>query len=168
MAQTRAGIGEQQMPNQITIPETATVSIRKANMTINALRSWPQASLDKVFAYGLQQILNDAAAPAGKDAARADIEALVLKRVDNLSKGVMRASFVRTSDPVAVEALRIATERVVAAAKAKNRKLDAPSIRKLAIDLVAKRPDITATAKANVEARDALDIDIDIPDDIAE
>jgi hypothetical protein len=82
----------------------------------------PPVSQERVIAYGLTQLLGDAAAPiatsasidgrrvplAGNDLAKANIAAreLVEKRLADLSAGILRR--VREGDPVAAEARRIA------------------------------------------------------------
>jgi hypothetical protein len=161
----------------ITVPETATVSVRKGARTISGIRDWPLASLEKVLQYGFQQLANDAAAPAKKTwtkgqtpteaqtkAYDAEVDALVDKRIANLAAGIMRASSVRIGDPVAAEALRIATARVNAALKKASREATAAEVRKLAVELIAKRPEITDVAKANVAAASGLDIEVDLSD----
>jgi len=79
------------------------------------------------------------------------------------SFGVRRAG-VRTGDPVAREAKRIATDKVEAAIRAKYGKLDAVSKEskdKTIADLAA-REDIVALAKSNLEAAASIADDLGI------
>lgn len=142
--------------------KTQEVRVVKADhaFTINPA-DLPAHVVDHVWAYGLRQILNDAAASAKtKDEALG----MAQKRYDNLLAGTLRAATGRESDPVRAEAIRIASDKVKKALVAKGHKLadvKASQIRELAIGLVAKDPAITETAKANVEAAKALVIDAD-------
>jgi len=137
-----------------------TAIVRKTHRFECDLADLPQVSLDKIIAYGFQQLLNDAAAPAKNES---EIDALVQKRLDNLRAGVLRAATVRVGDPVAREAKSIATAKVSAALKAKGLgpKSDGVDFAKLVVDLAA-RDDIVAMAKANVAAVAELDIDIEL------
>jgi hypothetical protein len=146
---------------QYQIPAEMTAAVRKQSVTV-AIADWPLASIEKIFAYGFQQLLNDAAAPA-KD--ESEIMPLVQKRIDNLANGVLRASPNRESDPVKAEAIRIATGMVEKALKAKGLKVKdvgATKVRELAKELIAKNESITATAQANVTATKDLSIDVDL------
>ena len=86
------------------------------------------------------------------DALQADLD----KYAETYEFGVRTAGGTRTPmDPVGREAHRIATERVVAALKKNNIKLNSVSKEKmseLVTSTVAKYPDITAEAKRRVEA----------------
>jgi len=144
---------------QYEIPGSLTAQVRKSPITVNGIDTWPTVSIAKVFEYGFQQLMNDAAAPAKSPA---EIPALVQKRIDNLANGVLRASPIRTGDPVAREALRIATEHVNAAIKKADKEADAATVRKLANALIAKDSSITDVARANVERTSGLDIEVDL------
>lgn len=142
----------------IEVGDTHIAQVRKTPFTVD-ISTWPEASLRKVFEYGIQQLLNDAAAPAKTPA---EIAPLVEKRIVNLANGVLRATRIGGGDPVAREALRIATGMVAAALAKAGKKADAKQIRTLADALIGKRPDITATAAANVAATASLDVEVDI------
>lgn len=150
---------------QFQVPNSATVNVRKSLRTVEGIDQWPMVSIEKIFQYGLQQLSNDAVASAENDE---EIEALFQKRIDNLSKGVLRASPVRVSDPVEREAMRIARERVLAAFKVKGISPKGQKIADLAAALLSKNPDIREVAKANVELANALDIEVDLPEDIGD
>lgn len=116
--------------------------------------------------YAWKQSLGDAAASAKSVR---DAESLIMKRLHNLKNGVLRAA--REGDPIAKEARRIAFAMVQAApqfqawAKDNGHKAtDKPfqeELRQLGLKLAA-REDIVARAKANLEAIDELEVDIDL------
>ena len=144
---------------QFEVPASVTVSVRKVARVIEGIDQWPEVSLAKIFQYGIQQLSNDAVASAENDE---EIEALFQKRIDNLAAGILRASPVFSSDPVAKEATRIAREKVLAALKAKGIPAKGQPIADLAAKLIAKNPAIMAQAKANVEAVGNLDIIVEV------
>lgn len=144
----------------LSIPDVMTVAIRKRAFSVDP-GSWPQASLEKAFAYGVQQLLNDAVAPA-KDAS--EIEPLFLKRLDNLRAGVLRAATIRVGDPVEREARDIAKSMIEKALKAAGAKKVEGGMAAAISKLLAgpKGPTIRATAKANVALiADLGDVDVD-------
>lgn len=144
---------------QFTVPNEMTVSVRKTAHVIEGIADWPLVSIEKIFAYGLQQLSNDAVASAENDD---EIVALFQKRIDNLAAGVLRASPIRVGDPVAREAMRIAREMVLAALKKKGVPAKGQPVAELATKLIAKNPAITAQAEANVAAVGELDVDVDL------
>lgn len=114
-----------------------------------------------IFAYGLKQILNDTRS-AEKDADKA--MALVEKKLAALYEGKVRAAGERETDPIKVEARKIATGKVDGALKAKGIKKDAlpeGKYAELVKGLMAK-PEIVALAKERVEAAKALEVADDI------
>lgn len=115
--------------------------------------------LDHVFTYGLRQLVNDAMA-SGETFA--DKEALADKRIANLIAGTLRASAIREGDPIRAEANRIAKAKVERAIRAKGGKIADYDVKALVAKLLAKDASITATAKANVEATQALDVEVDL------
>lgn len=150
--------------SEITLPlgkigKSRTIDVTKFTPTI----------LDHVFSYGLRQLVNDAMA-SGENAS--DKEALADKRIANLLAGTLRASAIREGDPIRAEAIKIATQRVEAAIRkthnadpAKCPKLadwKASDVRARALALIDKDPAIMAIAKANVEATQALDVEVDL------
>lgn len=146
----------------IEFPNEFTAQVRGQDFKITDMDKWPEVSRAKVIAYGLQRLFNDSAAGAKNGA-----EALELagKRLDAMAKGVMRASVGRTGDPVKAEALSIATKLVVDAMRKagfKGKDLQGETVRAKAVALIEKNPAITATAKANVEARAGLDITVEL------
>lgn len=155
------------MTTQITVPASFLAKVRGVEFAVEP-QTLPEASLDRIFAYGLQRILNDACAGAkDDDEAKASAQA----KWDNLVNGVLRASPNREGDPVKAEAKRIALGHVT---KAKNfiAWLQANGLKQSDKDAKAKaselatalaaREDILAQAKANVEGAKALEIEIDI------
>lgn len=144
---------------QIEVSNEMTALVRKTHKFTVDISGWPEASLTKVFAYGFQQLLNDAAAPAKADA---EVDGFVQKRIDNLANGVLRASPIRAGDPVAREAARIAREMVLAALKKKGVSAKGQPIADLVEKLIAKNPAILAQAKANVAAVADLDVDVEL------
>jgi hypothetical protein len=135
-----------------------TATVRKTHTFSVDTDALPPQSFEKLLAYGFQQLMNDAAAPAKTDD---EIKAFVQKRLDNLIAGVLRASTVRSGDPVAKEARAIATAKVTAAFKAKGFDLKHPDF-KANVAKLAMREDIIALAKANVAA--TAEIEVDLPD----
>lgn len=123
--------------------------------------------LSHIFTYGLKQILNDTRS-AEKDADKA--MALVEKKLAALYAGTLRASGERETDPVKAEAKKIATGMVTAALKKKGidkAKLAEGKFAEL-VKAYAAKPEVMATAKANVEATKGLDMDDDLLDGIEE
>lgn len=97
------------MQYQVNIEAEFTAKVRKQDLTVKT-EGLPQSAVDKIFAYGLQRILNDSSASA-KDGAEA-IE-LATKRWESLRNGVIRQSKAAApADPLKREALRIATDAV--------------------------------------------------------
>lgn len=155
------------MNYQVTIAEAFTANIRKQPMKLDLPANLPEQSIRKIFEYGLQRILNDASASAKTPA-----EALELagKRWDSLVAGQIRQSAVRTGDPIAREAMRLAIAKVQASPKVKawqatnglkvTDKEYTDKVRELA-KAYAERDDILATAKANVELADSVEVDDD-------
>jgi hypothetical protein len=142
--------------------KTETVRVVKAetDYTVDPAQL-PDHVRDHVWAYGLRQILNDAAASA-KNADEA--KGMADKRFANLLAGTLRASSGRESDPVKAEALRLATAIVHKALRAKGFKIadvKPAQVRELALAKIEKDPDIMALAKANVEQAKALSVDAD-------
>jgi hypothetical protein len=142
--------------------KTETVRVVKAetDYTVDPAQL-PDHVRDHVWAYGLRQILNDAAASA-KNADEA--KGMADKRFANLLAGTLRASSGRESDPVKAEALRLATAKVHTALRAKGHKIadvKPAQIRELALGLIAKDESYMTTAKANVEAAKAITVDAD-------
>jgi hypothetical protein len=146
------------MKMQIEVSPDHTVSIRKTARAVN-VAEWPEVSLAKVFAYGLQQLLNDAAAPAKTPA---EVEGFVTKRIDNLANGVLRAATIRVGDPVEREANRIAREMVLAAFKKAGKSPKGQDVAGLTAKLLAKNPGIRETAKANVAAVTEMEIEVEV------
>ena len=135
-----------------------TAVVRKTHRFEVDFASLPPISQEKLIAYGFQQLMNDAAAPAKSDG---EIDALVQKRLDNLCSGVLRATTVRTGDPVAREAKSIATAKVTAALKMAGHSAKHPDFAKLVAEYAA-RPATIELAKAHVAEANELDEDIDI------
>lgn len=131
------------------------VDIAKFNDEVNA----------HIFNYGLKQILNDTRS-AEKDADKA--MALVEKKLAALYDGKVRAAGERETDPVKAEAKKIATGQVMAALKKKGLKKEQLAEGKFAelVKAQAAKPAVLETAKTNVEAAKALDIEDDLLDGI--
>lgn len=90
---------------QIQVQDSQSVNLKKIGKALEVdVANMPEVSLQHVFNYGLRQLLNDAMASAGDDAAKAEAQAK--ERLANLMSGTLRAS--RESDPVAAEAKRLA------------------------------------------------------------
>lgn len=130
----------------------------------------PQAALDKVFAYGLQRIFNDAAASAKTDS---EATGLATKRLENLLAGIVRVSPQREGNPVRARALDLASARIKANPKftawlteAKLKagdKAAVAKVRELALAAISKDGNaFMVQAQVDVDAAKGLDIDIDI------
>lgn len=130
----------------------------------------PQIALDKIFAYGLQQIFNDAAASAKTDK---EAIALASKRYDSLVAGIVRASPIREGDPVKARALELALPRVKAAPGfiawlAKNNlkasdKAALAQLRKSALDVISVEGNkFVAQAEKDVKAAKAIEVELDL------
>jgi len=98
---------------EIEVPESFTAHVRGVAFPV-APAGLPEVSLTKVFTYGLQRILNDAAASAKSDD---EATGLAEKRWNNLCAGTLRASPIREGDPVRKRALELALAKVLANAK---------------------------------------------------
>lgn len=162
---------------------TISVKIEKAAHTYEVdFASLPEVSRNRVIAYGLTQILSDAAASVatsasvdgrrvplkGNDLARATMAAKALcdARLDDLSKGILRRA--RESDPVAAEAKRIAIRLVNKSddfrkwlAANGHKATDKAATEELAsrAEKVAANPKVIAQAEAAVAALAELDLD---------
>lgn len=151
----------------VNAPETFVAGIKKTAMRFEGVGDLPQVSLDRVFAYGLQQLLNDAAASAKDEVEAHD---MAQARWDNLLAGIVRAARGPTGDPVAREAMKIAIGKVkvhpkyvawLAASSLKPAdKLATDKLADLA-KVYATREDIIETAKANVAKVADIEIDED-------
>lgn len=146
---------------QFELSPELVATIRKVHNVKADVSSWPAVSHEKIWAYGFQQLLNDAAAPAKEGE---DPMPFVQKRLDNLAKGVLRATRIGGGDPVAVEANRIAKTKVLAALKAKNLTEKSPGVTmsKLIAGVLTKYPDIRAQAEINVAGVAELEVEIDL------
>lgn len=131
----------------------------------------PEAAIAYATRYGFIQCIADAASGAEKTATETGVPVadvtreLMQRKIDALLRGDIRVGSARTADPVKAEAIRIATEKVKTAVRAKGHKVsefDAKWYRGKALELIAKRPDITEQAKKNVEANRALEADVEI------
>jgi hypothetical protein len=138
---------------------TLTAIVRKTHRFEVEWDQLPMVSKDKVIAYGFQQLMNDAAAPAKTEA---EVDSLVAKRLDNLRNGVLRATTTRVGDPVAKEAKSIATAKVTAALKKAGHGPKHPDFAKLVAEYAARESTIEL-AKAHVaEAAELDEIEIDL------
>lgn len=149
------------------IPDTFTARVRSVPFMMTDIRAMPTTSLAKIFEYGLQRIMNDACASAktGEEAT-----ALAYKRWENLQKGVIRATAVRTSgDPVEAEGLRLALAQVHLRLAERGKSVKdvggAAEVKKLAQAHYEKNRDaFVKQAKANLAAASSLEIEVDLGD----
>jgi hypothetical protein len=154
----------------ITVPESFTAKVRGQDFQVSP-QTFAEAGLAKIFEYGLQRIFNDAAASAKTEAEAIE---LANKRLDNLSKGIIRASGVRQGDPVKRRALELAETAVKAndnfkawVAKTGLKVSDKAVVAKMR-ELAAKAVAVdgnkyTAQARIDVEAAKGLgDMDLEI------
>ena len=151
---------------EIFTETTFTAKVRGVAFPVS-LDKLPVAGLAKIFEYGVQRILNDAAASAKTDA---EATALAQKRWDNLCNGVIRATPQREGNPVRARAIELASARVrvnpkfiawLAEAKLKpSDKAAVAKVRELAIAAVEK-PDnaFMVQAAIDVAAAKALTLD---------
>ena len=157
-----------EMQITVNMPDAFIAKVAKRDFAVGDVADWPQVSKDKVFAYGLQRIFNDAGA-GGKSADES--VALATKRLTNLQGGVLRASPVREGDPVKREAFKLATAKVFDAIKSAGKKLaeyKTSEIRTLAERYLEKFPNTFEIARANVELASEMSVDIDIDLDTAD
>lgn len=154
------------------IPESFTAKVHGLDFPVTAIHDLPTQSLRKIVEYGLQRIFNDSTASGKDDAERLS---LANKRLDNLKSGVIRATGVRTGDPVKRRALELAEARIRVAPKfvawlqeAKLKLSDKAAVakmRELAEKQVgAEGNPFIAQARIDVEAAKGLtieDLDID-------
>lgn len=150
------------MTTKVDFPDTFTAQVRGQAFAITEMDAWPDVSKAKIIAYGLQRLFNDSAASAKTGA-----EALELakKRLDAMRSGVMRQSVGRVGDPVAAEAIAMATKLVVDAMRKagfKGKDLQGAVVREKAVALIAKNPSITETARATVASREGLSITVEL------
>jgi hypothetical protein len=149
------------------IPESFTAKVHGMDFQVADIHNLPTQSLRKIVEYGLQRIFNDSTASGKDDAERMSLAA---KRLDNLKLGVIRASGVRTGDPVKRRALELAEVAVKASPKfqawlAENKlkagdKAAVAQIRKNAEKAVTTEGNrFTAQAKIDVESAKGLTID---------
>ena len=154
-----------------------TVKIEKANASVEfASRdddTLSDAVRDRVWAYGVKQLLNDAAAPVtvkdlkGAQLVKAQAAALELvnKRRQDLIDGVLRRA--REGDAVASEARRIAIKAINKSADFRKwladngiKAADKAAVKALSeqADVLMKRADIVAAATKIVATRNELEI----------
>lgn len=156
-----------QINDLLEVPVSFTARVRGVAFRIDDINLWPKESLEKVFEYGLQRIMNDACAGAksGDEAV-----ALASKRRDNLANGVMRATAVRASgDPVEAEGLRLALAQVHLRLAERGKSVKdvggAAEVKKLAQAHYEKNRDaFVKQAKANLAAASSLEIEVDLGD----
>lgn len=152
---------------QISVPETFEAKVRGVSFNVEPV-SLPVHSLERIFAYGLQRILNDACAGAKNDE---EAKSLAETKWGNLKAGVLRASGTREGDPIKAEAKRIALAKVLSAPvfkgwlaenslKAGDKDAKAKA-GEMAVKL-AQREDILAQARANVVGVKDLEIEIEL------
>lgn len=131
----------------------------------------PEAAIEYATRYGFIQCVADAASGAEKIAKETGVPVadvtreLMERKVDALLRGDIRVGSARTGDPVKAEAVRIATEKVKTAVRAKGHKVseyNSKWYREKALEFIAKRPEITEQARKNVEANKALEADVEI------
>lgn len=127
----------------------------------------PANVMDNVVYIGLRNILMDSHAGITADKSddvAADSLAVAEKKLAAMYAGEVRSVGTRTGDPVKAEAIRLATEQLVKAARAKGRKrsdIDAKALREAAIALVEKTPAITELARKRVAEARAVETDAD-------
>jgi hypothetical protein len=149
----------------LNIPDIMVARVRK-HVVERDMTVMQQVAFNKIFEYGFQRVNNDAGA-VGKDESLADALAKSQKRWDSLCAGILRASPVRESDPVKAEAMRIciaAVENAIRKAGKKVADFKAAQVRARAEKHLAANPAIMETAKANVAATAALDVEVDLED----
>jgi nucleotide-binding universal stress UspA family protein len=155
------------MAKQMSVPEAFTAKVRGVDFPIADIQALPEASLRKIFEYGLQRISNDSAASAKTDE---EAVQLATKRWDNLRAGVIRAAGSRIGDPVKRRAMELAEAKVATApkfvawlAEAKLKASDKDAVAKRR-ELAEKQISVdgnpfTTQAKKDVEAAKGLTID---------
>lgn len=115
----------------------------------------PPNVLEHVLYIGLRNILMDSHAGVATTEADyvAKATAIAEKKLAALMAGEVRVASTREGDPVRVEALRIATDRIKAALRKAGRKVadvDPKALRAKAVELVAKDPAILEMAAKRV------------------
>ena len=149
----------------IKFPTEHIVNVKNVTVTITGVDSWPVATQQRVYEYGLRQILADAAAPAKTDAERF---AFIEKRAANLQAGLLRSITTRESDPVRAEAVRMAMATIEAALRAKGKKVsevDKKALRDTAMAHLKNNLDtIMAAAKEIVDRRGSVKVEVDLGD----
>lgn len=118
------------------------------------LAKYPDNSLVRVLVYGWTQILNDAHASEKDGEAKFG---LAMKRNDKLLSGDLTARMGggRTTDPIMLEAIAMATNDVKAEWRGKK-KLDADAVADEAKARVAKYPMYKQLAAETIERRKAM------------
>lgn len=125
-----------------------------------------QAVIDHILYVGARNILMDshAGVTAEKsDNVQAESLAVATKKLEAMYNGEVRTASSRTGDPVKAEAIRIASDKIKAAARKAGKKLadiDAKALREAAVALVSRTPAIMDQARANVEAAKAVEVDL--------
>jgi hypothetical protein len=153
---------------QVNVSNVLAYSVKKAGKSFDVkVSDFSPEVVASIFQTGLGRILNDLVASAKTEA---EAVAAVNKKLDAWARGEIRAA--RESDPVAVEAKRIAIQRIQAddgfrawvKANANGKPTDAKAAAKLAelLSKVMANPAVQALAKSNVESRQGLEIDIDL------
>lgn len=151
---------------QVTIPTEVAIHIKKAGQAFTIPVGTYAANVNEsIFVTGLGRIVNDLVASAKTEA---EAVAAVNKKLDAWARGEVRAA--RESDPVASEAKKIAMNRIVSSEQFKawmakegvkptDPRYAAAIMKNLAT--VQAREDVQALAKQAVEARAAIEVELD-------
>lgn len=153
-------VGAELMESAMTIH---SIRIGKLNhdVAIND-EKMPMQSKDFVFNYGLKQLLNDSFVSGETDEERHN---LLERKVEKLYAGTLsiRDGGTRESDPLAREITKLATGKTSEHFKKKGVKAAAidPAQWKVVIGKFRAHPALIELAKANVEAANAVEIEIE-------
>ena len=140
----------------VNIGKGITLAVDESKLPANAMAH--------VIYIGLRNVLMDSHASVTTDEEDyvTKATAMAQKKLDALLSGEVRVASTREGDPVKAEANKIATRLILAALRKKGKKpadIDPKAIREATAKLLAKDPRIMVTAKANVDAAKALDVD---------
>lgn len=118
--------------------------------------------MSHVVYIGLRNILMDAHASATRKGGSTDDEARALseKKLAAMYNGEVRVTSTREGDPVAREMVRMATDIVKNAIRAKGGKLGDYDVAGLAKAYVTKHPELRAKAEASVADAKSVTVDI--------
>lgn len=129
----------------------------------------PAEAMAHVVYIGLRNVLMDSHAGVTRetdgDSYVENSRATAEKKLAALMAGQVRVAGTREGDPVRAEAIRIATGQIMTAwrkVKKPGQKIDPTKLRAMAVEFVAKKPELMELAAKRVAEAKAIEADVDV------